>query len=119
MNLTANFTLGQFDKKGRIKPDTEAFRNLTNLAENLQKLRDYISLENDDVEINVVAACQSIDDNNDCKSVHISIEGMKPSEIAHKIEGLIIAGRMNQGALEADNRTKYCYYDIRGRKKRG
>lgn len=119
MNLTANFTKEEFDKKDKIKPDTEAFRNLTNLAKNLQVLRDYLSLQNGDIEINIVAACRSIEDNNDCKAVHISIEGMKPSEIAHKIEGLIIVGRMKQGRLKADNRTKYCYYDIRGRKKRG
>lgn len=120
--LTKNFTLDEFQSSdGAIMPP-EVLKNIKQLAENLQVLRDYVKKP---IKINSgyrspawnkavggVSNSQHIQG----KASDIVISGMSPSEVIKTIESLIASGKMMQGGLGIY--PNFVHYDIRGTKAR-
>ena len=120
--LTKNFTLDEFQSSdGAIMP-AEVLKNIKQLAENLQVLRDYVKKP---IKINSgyrspawnkavggVSNSQHIQG----KASDIVISGMSPSEVIKTIESLIASGKMMQGGLGIY--PNFVHYDIRGTKAR-
>lgn len=116
--LTKNFNQSEFDcRDGSIMP-VDVFENITELAENLQVLRDFL-----DVPIKVNSGYRSPEYNalvnGAKKSQHllgnagdIVIGGLQPFQVADVIMELIGQGKMKQGGIGIYN--TFCHYDIRG-----
>ena len=122
MKLTNNFNLSEFACKDGTPVPSELLDNVTELAKNLQVLRDFIGLP---IKINssyrtpshnkaVGGAAKS--QHLLAKAADIKVSGMKPADLAQIIEGLIDMGKMKQGGLGVYN--TFCHYDIRGTKSR-
>ena len=125
--MTKNFSKSEFESKDGAEMPAEVFRNIQELAKNLQTLRDYISLDRGDTPITINSGYRSPSHNKSVggsknsqhllgKAADIVIEGMTPKEVAHKVEGLIIAGRMKQGGIGVYK--TFTHYDIRNQKAR-
>lgn len=120
--LTKNFTLDEFDSSdGAIMPSDVA-KNVKELAENLQVLRDYVKQA---IKINSGyrspawnKAVGGVSDSQHLKgkASDIVISGMSPGEVARTIETLIASGKMKQGGLGVY--PNFVHYDIRGTKAR-
>ena len=122
MKLTNNFNLSEFACKDGTDVPNELIDNVTELAKNLQVLRDFIGLP---IKINssyrtpshnkaVGGASKS--QHLLAKAADIKVTGMKPADLAQIIEGLIDLGKMKQGGLGIYN--TFVHYDIRGTKSR-
>ena len=129
MKLTPNFSKSEFDSKdGATMPD-EVLNNVKKLAASLQALRDYIALDNGPRSIKINSGYRSPKHNSAVggaensqhltgKAADIVVSGMTPQEVAHKIDELILVGRMKQGGLKAYDKKGFTHYDIRGTKAR-
>jgi len=115
MKLTNNFNLSEFACKDGTPVPSELLDNVTELAKNLQVLRDFIGLP---IKINssyrtpshnkaVGGASKS--QHLLAKAADIKVSGMKPADLAQIIEGLIDMGKMKQGGLGIYN--TFVHYD--------
>jgi len=122
MQLTKNFNLKEFNSKcGRTMPEN-VVKNITELAKNLQVLRDAVAKS-----ISITSGYRSPEHNAKVKgaknSQHITgmaadikVTGMTPKEVALIIEGLIDQKKMKQGGIGIY--PSWVHYDIRGIKAR-
>ena len=120
--LTKNFTLDEFDSSDGAVMPSEVAKNVKQLAENLQVLRDYVKKP---IKINSGYRSPSwnkkvggVSDSQHLKgnASDIVISGMSPGEVARTIETLIASGKMKQGGLGVY--PNFVHYDIRGTKAR-
>ncbi len=123
MKLTKNFKLKEFECKGNLKgcycrmPD-DVYRNIKELAENLQIVRDELQ---EPIKINSAYRCPNYNDNvvkgakysqhKLGKAADITIQSLKPIEVYAIIEDLIDFGVMLQGGLGLYD--TFVHYDIR------
>ena len=121
MKLTANFSLGEFNRANA--PLTDAIRaNITRLAKNLQVLRDEVK-----APITITSGYRSPEHNARVggakasrhlvgDAADIKVQGMTPKQVAEVIERLITQGRMEQGGL--GTYSTWVHYDCRGTRSR-
>ena len=102
------------------------FKNIQELAKNLQVLRDEL-----DEPIHITNAYSSRESITKLiggsknsqhtlgKAADIYVESLKPKELAKVIEGLIEEGKMSEGGIGIYSKnTSFLHYDIRGTKAR-
>lgn len=127
MKLTKNFYKHDFDSKDGAPMPADALRNVKELAKNLQALRDYIELDYGSRAITINSGYRSPSHNKAVggasnsqhltgKAADIVIEGLTPKQVAHKIDELVLVGRMKTGGLSIYK--TFVHYDIRGRRAR-
>jgi uncharacterized protein YcbK (DUF882 family) len=122
MKITENFSLAEFNSKcGRPMPNN-VLKNITELAKNLQVIRDEVNLP-----ISITSGYRSPQHNARVKgarnsqhllgtAVDLKVKGMSPSSVALVIEKLIQEGKIKQGGIGIYN--TWVHYDIRGTKAR-
>jgi uncharacterized protein YcbK (DUF882 family) len=122
MKITENFSLAEFNSKcGRPMPNN-VLKNITELAKNLQVIRDEVNLP-----ISITSGYRSPQHNARVKgarnsqhllgtAVDLKVKGMSPSSVALVIEKLIQDGKIKQGGIGIYN--TWVHYDIRGTKAR-
>ena len=124
MKLTNNFSRKEFECKDGSPMTENQFKNIQELAKNLQVLRDEL-----DEPINITNAYRSRAHNaaiggsqssQHClgKAADIYVKSLKPKELAKVIEGLIKEGKMSEGGIGIYSKNKFVHYDIRGTKAR-
>jgi uncharacterized protein YcbK (DUF882 family) len=123
MNLTPNFTLEEFRCKDGTPVPTELLENVTELAQNLQVLRDNLG-----AAVTVTGSGYRTPAHNKkvngaknsqhlyAKAADINAEGYTPVALATVIERLIASGKMKQGGIGIYK--NFVHYDIRGTKAR-
>lgn len=123
MQLTQNFTRQEFDcKDGTLVPQ-QYISNVTELAENLQALRDHIKepvlvtgsgyrTPSHNKKVGGVPASQHLT----ASGADINAKNYSPRGLANVIEQLIAEGKMKQGGIGVYN--GFVHYDIRGTKAR-
>lgn len=116
--MTRNFKLSEFNcRSGAVMP-ANVQRNITELAKNLQVLRDAVGLP-----IRITSGYRSPEHNASVggakasthltgKGADFAVIGMSPSRVVEVIERLIQEGKMKQGGLKAY--SSWVHYDIRG-----
>jgi uncharacterized protein YcbK (DUF882 family) len=120
--LTKNFSLEEFKCKDGSDIPNNVLSNITELAKNLQVLRDALNKS-----ISITSGYRSPKYNAKIGGVKnsqhvkgtasdIQIKGMTPKEVALVIEGLIESGKMKQGGIGVY--PNFTHYDIRGVKAR-
>ena len=120
--LTKNFSLEEFKCKDGSDIPNNVLSNITELAKNLQVLRDTINKT-----ISITSGYRSPKYNAKIGGVKnsqhvkgtasdIQIKGMTPKEVALVIEELIESGKMKQGGIGVY--PNFTHYDIRGVKAR-
>jgi len=120
--LTKNFSLEEFKCKDGSDIPNNVLSNITELAKNLQVLRDALNKS-----ISITSGYRSPKYNAKIGGVKnsqhvkgtasdIQIKGMTPKEVALVIEGLIASGKMKQGGIGIY--PSWVHYDIRGVKAR-
>lgn len=120
--LTKNFSLEEFKCKDGSDIPNNVLSNITELAKNLQVLRDSINKS-----ISITSGYRSPEHNAKIKgaknsqhvkgtAADIKVVGMTPKEVALVIEGLIESGKMKQGGIGIY--PSWVHYDIRGIKAR-
>jgi uncharacterized protein YcbK (DUF882 family) len=122
MKITENFSLAEFNSKcGRPMPNN-VLKNITELAKNLQVIRDEVNLP-----ISITSGYRSPQHNARVKgarnsqhllgtAVDLKVKAMSPSSVALVIEKLIQDGKIKQGGIGIYN--TWVHYDIRGTKAR-
>lgn len=122
MKLTDNFWLDEFNCNDGTPVPESMIDNISELADNLQKLRDYIQKP-----ITITSAYRTPEYNRSIGGVEFSrhtmalaadlkVSGVSPRQLADAIEYLISEGIMKQGGL---GRYKtFTHYDIRGTRAR-
>lgn len=123
MKLTKNFNREEFDcKDGTIVPD-KYLKNVQEVANNLQVLRDYLK-----VPVTVTGSGYRTESHNKKVggakySQHLTASGADinalnhtPKQLATVIEKLISEGKMKQGGIGIYK--GFVHYDIRGTKAR-
>jgi uncharacterized protein YcbK (DUF882 family) len=120
--ISENFRLQEFDSScGREMP-LEVQKNVIQLGQNLQVLRDYL-----DASITINSGYRSPERNKKIKgatrsqhllgtAADIVVKGHTPKQVADAIELLISQGKMREGGLKAYG--TFTHYDIRGTKAR-
>jgi uncharacterized protein YcbK (DUF882 family) len=120
--ISENFRLQEFDSScGREMP-LEVQKNVIQLGQNLQVLRDYL-----DSSITINSGYRSPERNKKIKgatrsqhllgtAADIVVKGHTPKQVADAIELLISQGKMREGGLKAYG--TFTHYDIRGTKAR-
>jgi uncharacterized protein YcbK (DUF882 family) len=120
--ISENFRLQEFDSScGREMP-LEAQKNVIQLGQNLQVLRDYLG-----ASITINSGYRSPERNKKIKgatrsqhllgtAADIVVKGHTPKQVADAIELLISQGKMREGGLKAYG--TFTHYDIRGTKAR-
>ena len=122
MNLTENFSLKEFRCKDGTDVPEDLMDNVTELAENLQVLREYIGKP-----IVVISGYRSPKYNRkiggarrsqhmSAKAADIIVSGMSPDEVKEAIVQLIKDGKMKKGGIGLY--TTFTHYDVRGRNAR-
>jgi uncharacterized protein YcbK (DUF882 family) len=120
MRLTENFNLTEFQSKDGSTFPKEVVENLSELAKNLQALRDHFGRS-----ITITSGYRSPAHNvriggaRDSFHVRgmatdIQISGVSPRLVYNAIELLIKSGKMKEGGLGLYN--SWVHYDIRGRR---
>jgi uncharacterized protein YcbK (DUF882 family) len=120
--LTKNFSLEEFKCKDGSDIPNNVLSNITELAKNLQVLRDALNKS-----ISITSGYRSPKYNAKIGGVKnsqhvkgtasdIQIKGMTPKEVALVIEGLIESGKMKQGGIGVY--PNFTHYDCRGVKAR-
>lgn len=120
--LTKNFSLEEFKCKDGSDMPNNVLSNITELAKNLQVLRDTLNKS-----IKITSGYRSPEHNAKIKgaknsqhvkgtAADIKISGMTPKEVALVIERLIESGKMKQGGIGIY--PSWVHYDIRGTKAR-
>ena len=123
MQLTKNFSRQEFDcKDGTIVPEKH-IKNVQEVANNLQVLRDYL-----EVPVSVTGSGYRSPKHNKkvggakfsqhltASGADINAEGYEPEQLAEVIELLILKGKMKQGGIGVY--PNFVHYDIRGTKAR-
>jgi len=124
MKLTKNFNKSEFECKDGTQMTENQFKNIQELAKNLQVLRDEL-----DEPIHITNAYRSPAHNASVggsktsqhtlgKAADIYVDSLKPKELAKVIEGLIEEGKMSEGGIGIYTKNKFVHYDIRGTKAR-
>ena len=124
MKLTKNFNRSEFECKDGTQMTENQFKNIQELAKNLQVLRDEL-----DEPVKITNAYRSPAHNQSVggsktsqhilgKAADIYVDSLKPKELAKVIEGLIEEGKMSEGGIGIYTRNKFVHYDIRGEKAR-
>lgn len=123
MQLTKNFIKKEFDSKDGAPMPADVLKNIQELANNLQVLRDYLGKT---ISINSGYRSPKYNatiKNASPKSQHILgkaadivIQGLKPEDVAQTIEKLIAQGKLRQGGIGIYD--TFVHYDIRGTKAR-
>lgn len=124
MKLTKNFKRSEFECKDGSPMTENQFKNIQELAKNLQALRDEL-----DKPINITNAYRSRAHNAAIggsknsqhvlgKAADIYVEDYTPKELAKVIEGLIEDGKMSEGGIGIYTKNNFVHYDIRGTKAR-
>lgn len=119
MKLSKNFSLAEFACKDGSATPPEAVKNLKEVAENLQVLRDHFG-----VPITVNSGYRSPSHNKEIggvrnsqhlfgKAADIVVKGKTPHQVKAAIETLIAQGKMKQGGIGLYN--SFVHYDVRGR----
>jgi uncharacterized protein YcbK (DUF882 family) len=120
--ISENFRLQEFDSNcGREMP-LEVQKNVIQLGQNLQVLRDYLK-----ASITINSGYRSPERNKKIKgatrsqhllgtAADIVVKGHTPKQVADAIELLISQGKMREGGLKAYG--TFTHYDIRGTKAR-
>jgi uncharacterized protein YcbK (DUF882 family) len=120
--ISENFRLQEFDSScGREMP-LEVQKNVIQLGQNLQVLRDYLG-----ASITINSGYRSPQLNRKIKgatrsqhllgtAADIVVKGHTPKQVADAIELLISQGKMREGGLKAYG--TFTHYDIRGTKAR-
>jgi uncharacterized protein YcbK (DUF882 family) len=120
--ISENFRLQEFDSScGREMP-LEIQKNVIQLGQNLQVLRDYLK-----ASITINSGYRSPQLNRKIKgatrsqhllgtAADIVVKGHTPKQVADAIELLISQGKMREGGLKAYG--TFTHYDIRGTKAR-
>lgn len=123
MKLTKNFNRQEFDcKDGTIVPE-KYLKNVQEVADNLQVLRNYL-----EVPVSVTGSGYRSPSHNKkvkgakfsqhltASGADINAEGYEPKQLAEVIELLILKGKMKQGGIGVY--PNFVHYDIRGTKAR-
>lgn len=121
MKITANFSLGEFNKANAPMADSVK-ANIITLAKNLQVLRDEIK-----IPITISSGYRSPEHNARIggarasrhivgDAADIKVTGMTPRQVAEVIERLISHGKMLEGGLGIYK--TWVHYDTRGKKAR-
>jgi len=123
MKLTKNFSRQEFDcKDGTIVPE-KYIKNVQEVANNLQALRDYL-----EVPVSITGSGYRSPKHNKkvggakfsqhltASGADINAEGYEPEQLAEVIELLILKGKMKQGGIGVY--PNFVHYDIRGTKAR-
>ncbi len=122
-DLTANFSLSEFTKNGNTVPaGGTIYRNLRELAENLQELRGNIGHS-----IAITSGYRRPSYNRSVggssgsqhllgKAADIQVSGMAPEDVFRAIETLVGQGKMKDGGLHAY--STFVHYDWRGTRAR-
>jgi uncharacterized protein YcbK (DUF882 family) len=122
MRLTDNFWLEEFHCKDGVEVPDELIDNVTELADSLQELRDYIQRP---ITINSAYRHESYNasiggsvnsQHLQAKAADLKVSGVSPRQLADAIEYLISEGRMKQGGL--GRYKSFTHYDIRGTRAR-
>jgi len=120
--ISENFRLQEFDSScGREMP-LKVQKNVIQLGQNLQVLRDYLK-----ASITINSGYRSPQLNRKIKgatrsqhllgtAADIVVRGHTPKQVANAIELLISQGKMREGGLKAYG--TFTHYDIRGTKAR-
>jgi uncharacterized protein YcbK (DUF882 family) len=120
--LTKNFSLEEFKCKDGSDIPNNVLSNITELAKNLQVLRDAlnkpISITSGYRSPKYNAKIGGVKNSQHVKGTasDIQIKGMTPKEVALVIEGLIESGKMKQGGIGVYQ--NFTHYDCRGVKAR-
>lgn len=118
MKLTKNFSLNEFSSRDGSQMGSVARNNIQILAENLQRLRDYLG-----VPIHISSGYRSYSHNKAVggkkNSFHLKgmaadivVKNMKPKKVRKAILKLIKVGGMSEGGIGIYN--GFVHYDIRG-----
>lgn len=122
-NLTKNFSREEFACKDGTPVPKKLIGNVTELAQNLQALRDYLG-----VPVHITGSGYRTPSHNKkvkgaknsqhlyAKAADINADGYTPIELAAVIETLIEEGKMKQGGIGLYK--NFVHYDIRGKKAR-
>ena len=122
MQLTKNFSLSEFNSKcGRPMP-ANVVKNITELAKNLQVIRDEIN-----APIQIISGYRSPEHNAKVKgaknsqhifglAVDIRVGILTPKEVKEVIEKLITQRKIKEGGIGIYK--TWVHYDIRGTKAR-
>jgi hypothetical protein len=116
--LTANFSVSEFDCNDGTPVPSDLLPNVKVLAENLQVLRDEVgkSIKINSgyrtVKHNKKVGGKSNSQHLQAKAADIVVSGMTPKSVQTKIEALIKDGKMKQGGIGLYN--TFVHYDIRG-----
>ena len=123
MKLTKNFNRQEFDcKDGTIVPE-KYLKNVQEVADNLQVLRNYL-----EVPVSITGSGYRSPSHNKkvkgakfsqhltASGADINAEGYEPKQLAEVIELLILKGKMKQGGIGVY--PNFVHYDIRGTKAR-
>lgn len=122
MKLTTHFNTSEFDSKDGAKMPENVLKNITELAKNLQVLRDTLGRK-----ITINSGYRSVAHNKkekgSPKSQHILgkaadivVEGISPEKVAQTLEKLIGERKIKQGGIGIYD--TFVHYDIRGEKSR-
>lgn len=115
------FKLSEFQKPNDLIPN-KYIRNVSELAKNLDVLREYIGKP---IHVNsgyrspahnAASGGVSNSQHLTASAADISVKGMTTQELKNSIEELINAGKMKQGGLGLY--STWVHYDIRGKKAR-
>jgi len=123
MKLTKNFNTVEFDCKDGTAVPKEYYRNVQEVANNLQVLRDALG-----VPVLITGSGYRTPSHNKkvggakfsqhltASAADINVKTLSPKKLAAEIEKLIKAGKMKQGGLGVY--PGFVHYDIRGTKAR-
>lgn len=123
MQLTENFTRQEFDCKDGTPVPQQYIGNVTELAKNLQVLRDHINepilitgsgyrTASHNKKVGGAPASRHLT----ASGADINAKNYSPRGLANVIEQLIAEGKMKQGGIGVYN--GFVHYDIRGTKAR-
>lgn len=116
--LTKNFHIREFKCKDGTKVPDALFKNVKELAENLQVLRDDLG---EPLDLNSAYRHKGYNDKigGSPKSQHLEAKAgdlvtksFTPKQLAVRIKKLILAGKMKQGGVGVY--PSFTHYDIRG-----
>lgn len=118
MELTKNFKLAEFNCKSGQKVPQKFIANVTELAKNLQVLRDfigkpiYITSGYRDSVYNKKVGGVKFSQHLTASASDIQVRDLKPTELYKIILDLMLAGKMRKGGLGLY--STFVHYDIRG-----
>lgn len=120
MELTKDFKKQEFDSKDGASMPDDVLKNIKELAQNLQILRDFLKRK-----ITINSGYRSPSYNKKIggvsnsfhlsgKAADIKVDGLEPLKVKQALDYLIAQGRIKQGGIGLYD--EFIHYDIRGRK---